>query len=88
MRHGWYDPATGHEPPPGHELTALECREDGRDALNNLIPGMGDALSGHRPQTEEGRRLLWYRVVDEEGEETWVNGADLPHDEDEEDNAL
>ena len=63
-------------------------REDGRDALNTLMPGMGDALSGHRPQTEEGRRLLWYRVVDEDGEETWVNGADLPTDEDEEDNDL
>ena len=88
LEHGWYDPTTGHQPPPGHELTALECREDGRDVMNNLIPGLGDALSGHVPQTEDGQRLLWYRVVDEEGEETWINGADLPTEADEEDDYL
>ncbi len=44
-RYGYYDPAHGHEPPPGQELDALERREGMRDALNGLMPGLGDLLS-------------------------------------------
>jgi hypothetical protein len=43
LRSGWYDPPTGHTPPPGQELTALEQREDGRDALEAAL-GLDRAL--------------------------------------------
>jgi hypothetical protein len=82
-RHGYYDPLTNHTPPPGQELDALERREHGRDLMNALIPGIGDALSGQRPTTEEGRRLLWHRTVDPEtGEVHMVNDADIPEEDD------
>jgi hypothetical protein len=87
MAHGWYDPATGHTPPPGEELNALECREEGRDLFNTIMPGMGDVLSGHRLQTEEGRCNIWYCVVDDEGQKTLINGMDMPNDEEEEEDA-
>jgi hypothetical protein len=82
LRHGWYDPATNHTPPPARELDAMEQRERGRELFNGFFPGMGDALSGHRPSTEEGRRLLWHRVVDEDGEVYMMNDADIPEEED------
>jgi hypothetical protein len=86
LKHGHYDPATNHTPPPGQELDALEARERGRDLFNEFVPGFGDALSGQRPTTEEGRRLLWHRVIDPEtGEETWVNDADIPDEEEDDD---
>jgi hypothetical protein len=85
MHHGWYDPTTGHAPPPGQELDAVEMRERGRDMFNGLMPGLGDAVTGHGLQTEEGRRMLWYRVVDEDGHETFINGMDMPNEDDEED---
>lgn len=39
MRHGYYDPARNHEPPPGEELNAIERREGGRDLFSDIIPG-------------------------------------------------
>jgi hypothetical protein len=77
-RHGWYNPATGHTAPPGQELEALEMREGCRDLLNALVPGMGDVEAGQRPTSPEGRRLLWHRLVDEDGHVVLVNDADLP----------
>jgi len=47
-RHGYYDPATNHEPPPSGLLDALEIRESGRDVLNNITPGLGDAIAGEK----------------------------------------
>lgn len=41
-RHGHYDPARNHEPPPSQLLEALECRENARELLNTLLPGLGD----------------------------------------------
>jgi hypothetical protein len=41
-RHGYYDPARQHEPPPGQLLQALECRENAREILNLLLPGLGE----------------------------------------------
>jgi hypothetical protein len=41
-RYGHYDPARQHEAPPGQELDALECRENARELLNMLLPGLGD----------------------------------------------
>jgi hypothetical protein len=46
QRHGYYDPATGHAPPPSHLLDAIECRERGRDVMNRVAPGLGDWLAG------------------------------------------
>jgi hypothetical protein len=85
MRHGWYDPATNHTPPPERTLDALEQVERGRDLFNGLMPGMGDAMTGHRPTTEAGRRLLWHRVVDDEGTVHMVNDADIPEEEEDDD---
>jgi len=46
------------------------------------MPGFGDTLSGHRPTTEEGRRLLWHKYTDPEtGEVPMINDADIPDDE-------
>jgi hypothetical protein len=42
LRHGYYNPATNHEPPPFQFLDALERREEGRDVFNQLVPGLGD----------------------------------------------
>jgi hypothetical protein len=39
-QHGDYDPARQHEPPPGQELEALEARENARELLNALLPGL------------------------------------------------
>jgi hypothetical protein len=88
VRHGYYDPATQHTPPPGEELTALELREEGRDLLNGLIPGMGDAVAGQRPTTEEGRRTIAYLSMDEDGTATIIRDCDLPTEEDEDDEHL
>lgn len=87
MQHGWYDPATGHTPPAGEELNALERVEEGRDLFNTIMPGIGGMMTGHDPQTEEGRRNIWYIVVDDDGQETLINGMDMPtkSDDDEED---
>jgi hypothetical protein len=41
-RYGHYDPAQQHEAPPGQELDALECRENARELLNAILPGLGD----------------------------------------------
>jgi hypothetical protein len=41
-RSGWYDPDNAHQPPVGQELTAIEQREDFRESINAIIPGMGD----------------------------------------------
>jgi hypothetical protein len=82
-RHGYYDPETGHQPPPGQELEAMERREEGRDLLNALLPGLGDVSAGQRPSTEEGRRLLWHRTTDQDAPVEWVNDADLPLAEEE-----
>ena len=41
-RYGHYDPARQHEPPPGQELEALERRENARELLNALLPGLGE----------------------------------------------
>lgn len=51
--------------------------------LNDLIPGMGDVAAGQRPGTVEGRRLLWHRIVDEDGHVEMICDADLPDDEEE-----
>jgi hypothetical protein len=45
LRHGHYDPATNHEPPPSHLLDALEVKEDARSTFNWFFPGLGDALA-------------------------------------------
>ena len=85
LEHGHYDPATDHTPPPGQELAALEIRERGRDLFNEFAPGFGDALSGHRPTTAEGRRLLWHQAIDPDtGEVHMINDVDL-HEEEEND---
>jgi prophage antirepressor-like protein len=47
LRTGHYDPQTGHAPPPGQELDALERREQGRDVLNAVAPGLGDTWANH-----------------------------------------
>jgi hypothetical protein len=39
-QHGYWDPTRQHEPPPGQELEALECRENARALLNALLPGL------------------------------------------------
>jgi hypothetical protein len=44
--HGWYDPATHHDPPPSQLLDAIERKERQRDLLNGFIPGLGDLLHG------------------------------------------
>ena len=44
-RSGWYDPAHADQPPVGQELTAIEQREQFRDSINAIIPGMGDWLA-------------------------------------------
>jgi hypothetical protein len=41
-RHGYYDPTCNHEPPPSQLLEALERRENAREVLNALLPGLGD----------------------------------------------
>src|SRR5438105_15911862 len=41
-RHGCFDPPRKHEPPPGQELDALERRENARELLNALLPGLGE----------------------------------------------
>lgn len=41
-RYGHYDPARNHEPPPSEVLDALERRENARELLNTLLPGLGD----------------------------------------------
>jgi hypothetical protein len=42
LRHGYYNPATQHEPPPFKLLDALERREEARDVFNEVAPGLGD----------------------------------------------
>ncbi len=49
LRHGVYRPEANHEPPVGTELDALERREQGRDIMNAVFPGLGDALATHEP---------------------------------------
>jgi hypothetical protein len=46
LRHGDYNPATHHEPPPSRLLDAVEFKEQGRDLCNRFFPGLGDALAG------------------------------------------
>lgn len=46
QRHGHYNPATNHEPPPSHLLDALELKEEWREMCNRFFPGLGDALAG------------------------------------------
>jgi hypothetical protein len=49
-----YDPATNHEPPPRRLLDAIETREQGRDLMNNLIPGLGDFFADHEKGGDAG----------------------------------
>lgn len=35
-KHGYYNPATGHEPPASKLLDALECTEAGRDVMRGM----------------------------------------------------
>jgi hypothetical protein len=53
--HGYCNPATHHEPPPSRLLDAMEIREQGRDLLNAIAPGLGDALA--REGRDEHRTL-------------------------------
>jgi hypothetical protein len=46
LRHGSYNPATHHEPPPSLLLDVLEFKEQGREMCNRFFPGLGDALAG------------------------------------------
>ena len=46
--HGYYDPATNHEPPPRRLLDALERREQGRDLMNHIVPGLGDFFADNQ----------------------------------------
>jgi hypothetical protein len=46
QRHGHYNPAANHEPPPSHLLDALELKEEWREMCNRFFPGLGDALAG------------------------------------------
>jgi hypothetical protein len=85
MTHGYYDPETNHTPPADQQLTALEIREEGRDLLNQLMPGFGDVASGHRPTTEEGRHMFGYLVTDADGTQHFVRDCDLPEDEERDD---
>lgn len=41
-KHGYYDPATGHQAPVGGELDALERKEEMKDRLNELFPNNTD----------------------------------------------
>jgi hypothetical protein len=83
MDHGYYDPLTNHTPPADQQLDAIECREEGRALLNQLLPGIGDVFGGHRPTTEEGRRMIGYLMTDEDGTQYFVRDCDLPDDEEE-----
>jgi hypothetical protein len=83
--HGYYDPATQHTPPADQQLDALERREEGRDVLNTLLPGMGDWIAGQRPTTDEGRRNLWHLVTDDDGNQTMIRDCDLPDEEEQDD---
>ena len=49
-QHGYYEPTRNHEPPAGGELDALERREGARDALNALVPGLGDLARERRKE--------------------------------------
>src|SRR4029453_1712452 len=70
MHHGYYDPETNHTPPAERQLDAIERREEGRGMLNQLMPGMGDFLSGHRPT--EGREHFGYIRTDEDGNHYFI----------------
>jgi hypothetical protein len=85
MRYGYYDPATDHTPPTAQHLTTLECREEGRDRMNAVMPGLGDMFAGQRPTTDEGRRNLWHLVIDDDGNQTMIPDCDLPDDEERDD---
>lgn len=50
LRHGHYDLATNHEPPPSQLLDALEWKEQGREMCNQFFSGLRDALAGDVPQ--------------------------------------
>ena len=63
LRHGHYDPATNHEPPPSRLLDALEFREEGREMCNQYFPGLGDALAGDVPQGDPDEITDWDRVT-------------------------
>lgn len=41
-RYGHYDPARSHAAPVGQELDVLERRENARELLNDLLPGLGE----------------------------------------------
>jgi hypothetical protein len=84
MKHGWYDPTTGHTPPADCQLDAIEIVAEGREHLNTLFPGLGDVTTGHRPTTPEGRALWGLVVTDEDGNQHYIPGDELP-DNDEED---
>jgi hypothetical protein len=84
LRHGYYNPDTNHQPPPGQELEALERREGLRDHLNDLLPGLGDVSAGQRPSTPEGRRHFGHLLTLEDGQQVFVRDDELP-DEPEED---
>jgi hypothetical protein len=83
MQHGYYDPLTNHTPPAEHQLDAIERREEGRTMLNNLMPGMGDVFSGHRPT--DNRAAFGYLVTDADGTQHFVRDSELPDEEEEED---
>jgi hypothetical protein len=59
MRHGHYDPATNHEPPPSQLLDALERKEEWREGCNQFFPGLGDALAGGGPQGDPDDSTDW-----------------------------
>jgi hypothetical protein len=85
MRHGYYDPLTNHTAPATQQLDAIERREEGRALFNNLMPGMGDFLSGHRPTTPEARESFGYLITDADGTQHFVRDCDLPDEEEEDD---
>lgn len=53
-RYGYYNPETNHQPPPSQVLDALECKEAGRDVMNDIIPRLGDQLA----DAEEGGEAI------------------------------
>jgi hypothetical protein len=83
-QHGYYEPARQHEPPPGQELDALEARENARELLNALLPGLGDETIAALEETEtapvgqeldmrtfrEGMRVLFNSILPGLGDET------------------
>jgi len=51
-KHGHYDPATGHEPPVGQELDAIERKEPFRQITTEAFPGL-ESLFGDRHDEED-----------------------------------